>query len=376
MSSTLESISMGGDRFGPEQIRAEIIPDLSANDRAEIESDRNTLVTVPEMPFTLVQPLAAPDEDVGVASWGIDAVGAAAADERAGEGVTVAVLDTGIVQGWQAHEAFKKLAIETKNFTDETPHDVVGHGTHCAGTIFGHDVAGTRIGVARGISRALIGKVLSETGGSTDTIYRGMQWALSERAHIISMSLGIDFPGYQQRLTVQGYSPMEATSLALEGYRACIRMFDLLSRLVTLPELGKASSVVVAAAGNESRRPDYAIAVAPPAVGESFVSVAALERTANAETPFKVARFSNHSARIAAPGVGIVSVGGDGALTAMSGTSMATPHVAGIAALWAQHSVASGDFSASYVIRQLENSAEALPYLPTRDVGVGLVRAP
>ena len=63
----------------------------------------------------------------------------------------------------------------------------------------------TRIGVARGVQKALIGKVLGEGGGSSATIASAIQWAMDNGANVISMSLGIDFPGYQASLQASGF---------------------------------------------------------------------------------------------------------------------------------------------------------------------------
>ena len=115
-----------------------------------------------------------------------------------GAGVTVAVLDTGIDAG---HEAFAGKAIEQKDFTGEGDGDRNGHGTHCAGTIFGGKVGQLRIGVAPGIQKALIGKVLDAQGsGSTDQILDGLLWAVRNGANVVSMSIGFDFPGMVKRL--------------------------------------------------------------------------------------------------------------------------------------------------------------------------------
>ena len=65
-----------------------------------------------------------------------------------GAGVVVAVLDTGIDPN---HTAFANVPLVQKNFTSEPDDDQDGHGTHCAGTIFGQDIDNYRIGVARGI---------------------------------------------------------------------------------------------------------------------------------------------------------------------------------------------------------------------------------
>lgn len=95
-----------------------------------------------------------------------------------------------------------------RNFTADADSDEHGHGTHCAGTVFGRDVDGVRIGVARGVTKALIGKVLGTEGGSSDLIVQAIQWAVAQGAHVISMSLGIDFPGvsalWAEKLTASG----------------------------------------------------------------------------------------------------------------------------------------------------------------------------
>jgi subtilisin family serine protease len=75
-----------------------------------------------------------------------------------GDGIVVAVLDTGIDA---SHPAFEGVDIVQKDFTGEGVGDQHGHGTHCAGTIFGRTSEGTRIGVAPGVKKALIGKYWS-----------------------------------------------------------------------------------------------------------------------------------------------------------------------------------------------------------------------
>src|SRR5690606_39744529 len=126
-----------------------------------------------------------------------------------------------------------------------------------------------------------------------------------------------------------GYPTERATSLALEGYRHNVRLFERLVSLITAQGPFGTQAVLVAAAGNESQRdgtPAFEIACAPPAVAEGMISVAALE-----ESPagLQVAPFSNTNAVIAAPGVNVISARRGGGLVAMDGTSMATPHVAG-----------------------------------------------
>lgn len=349
--------------------------DLTLEEVRDLDRDEEVIGVAPEMPVVLVEPVAdsaAANDSRPPVSWGIEAVGAAKGPD-AGAGVVVAVLDTGIDN---THPAFAGMTLVEKNFTTESGADINGHGTHCAGTIFGRDVNGTRIGVARAVDKALIAKVLGAGGSTTETVYRAMLWAMSEGAHIISMSLGIDFPGFQKYLVDQGYVPQHATSVALAGYRANVRLFDAMSRMVTVPDGVIGGAIVVAAAGNESNRPDYAVTVAPPAAGEQFMSVAALKRGNDPTMAFGVARFSNEEAGFAAPGVDIWSAWPGGGLVALSGTSMATPHVAGVAALWAQQPVAQNRFRARDVIQLMTGGVDSLAYLARRDIGAGMPVAP
>ena len=340
--------------------------------------DPTVLAVAPPIPVQLIEALEAPAVP-GLAppatSWGVEAVGADAS-KFSGAGVTVAVLDTGIDQ---EHPAFKDRGVEinTANFTDEPETDINGHGTHCAGIIFGRSTNGCRIGVAPGIARALIGKVIGKGGSSTLAIYKAILWASQNGAHVISMSLGMDFPSYRERLAAVMPDKV-ATSMALVGYRANVRLFDRLSQITSARDGIVPGAVVVAAAGNESHRPDYRIAAAPPAAAEQFLSVAALGQLETAgRRSFAVAEFSNTAVRFAAPGVDIWSAKPKGGLTRKSGTSMATPHAAGVAALWAEKLMEPGwPFQASRVIEEMERSTQKLPDLDPADIGLGLLRAP
>src|SRR5215510_4284864 len=124
------------------------------------------------------------------------------------------------------------------------------------------------------------------------------------------MSLGMDFPGYQERLS-RMLPQRLATSMALSGYSANVRLFDRLSQLTGAHDGLLQGAVVVAAAGNESRRdldPTYRIVVAPPAAGEHFLSVAALGQSEDSKPKaYVVAPFSNTGVRLAAPGMNILS---------------------------------------------------------------------
>ena len=246
--------------------------------------------------------------DVSVPQIGAPAAWAAGYD---GTGVTVAVLDTGVDA---THPDLAGRITETANFTEAADtNDTVGHGTHVASTIAGSGAAagGRYRGVAPGAS-LLIGKVCPTRNCSESAILAGMEWA-APRADVINLSLGgPDFPGVD---------PLE----------------EAVNRLTA-----QTGALFVIAAGNEGRE----TGVGSPATADAALAVAAVDKNEN------LADFSNRGPRddgaikpdISAPGVGIVAALAKDSdypayspgYTQLSGTSMATPHVAGAAALLAQ----------------------------------------
>ncbi|MFI7104506.1 S8 family peptidase [Streptomyces sp. NPDC050161] len=248
-----------------------------------------------------------------------------------GKGTAVAVLDTGVDA---EHPDLKGRITGSKNFTDDaSTDDVQGHGTHTASTVGGSGAAsgGRKKGVAPGTG-LLIGKVLDDTGsGSTSWIISGMQWAVDQHADVVSMSLG---------------SP-EATDCTDPMGQAA-------------QEFAKnTKTLFVVAAGNAGPAEP---SVSSPGCAPGVLTVGAVDRD-ESTAPFSSRGpvLTTHTLKpeIAAPGVGIsaASAGGRGALAyrAMSGTSMATPHVAGAAAVVRQ---AHPDWTAQQVKSALVSSAQ------------------
>ncbi|CAL74729.1 putative Subtilisin-like serine protease [Bradyrhizobium sp. ORS 278] len=363
------------------------VAELDERDAGDLRRDPEVLLA-PAVPLSLIRPLIASEDSdektldaaraAGI-SWGVHEVAPTAALDD-GAATTVAILDTGIDA---SHAAFKGVDLRRENFSNSSNDgDANGHGTHCAGTIFGRDVDGVRIGIARGVRKALIGKVLNDEGrGDTAIFARATQWALDNGARVISMSLGFDFNALFEDLKAKGNPRAQAFSMALSHYRDTVRLFD--SIIQTLNASGivlRTGAVVVAAAGNESQRretPPCIVDVSLPAAAEGVVSVGAVEKSTNG---FEVASFSNANAKLWAPGVGIVSARVGGGLAVSQGTSMAAPHVSGAAVLWSEWLARRNPRSGPAELKaRLTASARVTGFSPTvadAERGSGLIQAP
>ncbi|MGW1004964.1 S8 family peptidase [Streptomyces sp. NPDC002520] len=247
-----------------------------------------------------------------------------------GKGTKVAVLDTGVDA---EHPDLAGRVAESKNFTDsKTTDDLQGHGTHTASTVGGSGAAsdGLKKGVAPG-SSLLIGKVLNDQGYGQDSwIIAGMQWAVDQKADVVSMSLGNPRIG-------DCTDPMAQATKQLSQ---------------------NTHTLFVVAAGNAGPNNET---VSSPGCVPGVLTVGAVDRddtTAGFSSRGPVAVTHTLKPEIAAPGVGISAAGAGGrgvyAYRTMSGTSMATPHVAGAAAIVRQ---AHPDWTAQQIKAALVSSA-------------------
>ncbi|GGK85658.1 peptidase [Sphaerisporangium melleum] len=239
-----------------------------------------------------------------------------------GQGVDVAVLDTGADT---EHPDLAGRIAATRSFVPEQDvTDRNGHGTHVASTIAGTGAAsaGREKGVAPG-AELHIGKVLSDGGSGMDSwVLAGMEWAaVDQHAKVINMSLGSGVPS-------DGSDPLSAA-------------VDRLS--------AQTGALFVVAAGNTGA-PN---SISGPGAADAALTVGAVDSTDS------LAYFSSQGPRvgdgalkpeITAPGVDVLAARsqyapeGEGAYQTLSGTSMATPHVAGAAALLAAaHPELTGD---------------------------------
>jgi subtilisin family serine protease len=340
---------------------------LTAQELQELSQEPDFVAAAEVMRTRLLSPVseAAVDENTAKLAadgrqqpWGIAAVGADRSKYN-GAGVAVAMLDTGIDAH---HSAFRGIDLVEKDFTGTGNGDADGHGTHCAGILFGRNVDGIRIGVANGVRRALIGKVLERNGGDSDMLLRGVAWAHEEGAHVISMSVGFDFAATVKARIEQGWIGELATAVTLEAYRANLQLLDQLLQMLRMQEPFTGGAVMVAAAGNDSSRGsdgEYIMSACPPSGSDRIISVGSLDPDPHGNG-YRVSSFSNGGVEITAPGCGVVSAAAGGGLKALSGTSVAAPHVAGVAALWWQ-AVRQSDLpaSATVVRTKLLESAES-----------------
>ncbi|GAA3755171.1 S8 family serine peptidase [Plantactinospora mayteni] len=246
-------------------------------------------------------------------------VGAPAAWQagHTGQGATVAVLDTGIDP---THPDLADAVVGSRDFTgsESGATDRAGHGTHVASIITGSGAAsgGRYAGVAPD-ARLLNGKVLGDHGGGLESdVIAGMEWAVAEGADAVNLSLGSSFPS--------------------DGTEALDEAVNRLSA---------ASDVLfVVSAGNSGPAQG---SIASPGAADAALTVGAVSaRDELAEFSSRGPRLGDSAIKpdITAPGVDIVAARADGSdrgtpvddrYTSLSGTSMAAPHVAGVAAILA-----------------------------------------
>jgi subtilisin family serine protease len=283
-------------------------------------------------------------------SWALEMIGVGADKAFTGEGVRVAVLDTGLDF---THPDFRDRDILSRSFIEgvASAQDGNGHGTHCCGIVAGpvQPHRGPRYGVAPDVE-LIVGKVLDDSGsGYDDGIAEGIQWAYDAGAQIISLSLG--------------------SARQINGTHS--RLYESLAAPLLIGQDGERTALLIAATGNESQRPRTRRPVGNPAACPSIMGVAAVDRS-GIVAPFSDCQLDPiGTVDLAAPGVRVHSSWTGGGYWSESGTSMACPHVSGVAALYLEKSPA---LSAQALWAAL--SASAKPIGSYVDVGHGLVQAP
>ncbi|MDQ1858823.1 S8 family serine peptidase [Chryseobacterium sp. WLY505] len=284
--------------------------------------------------------------------WGLKAIGLENANYT-GKGIDVCLLDTGLET---SHPDFSNEEIEGKSFIDgeDWKRDPNGHGTHCAGVATGNTRSdtGKRYGIARDCNLK-IAKVLADNGrGTTSSVIDAIDWAISKKFRILSLSLASPVK----------FDDQPSVLFETIGERAL-----------------ENNCLIIAAAGNDSNRPQIPQPVSMPANSKSIMAVGAID------AQMKIARFSNAglnpstggSINVCAPGVDIISSYPKNAKNksnlyySMSGTSMAAPHVSGLAALYMEQ---FPDKSAKEIWELIESKARPIEGIKYRDIGNGLIQ--
>ena len=282
-------------------------------------------------------------------SWGLQAIGVDETTPLTGRGVKIAILDTGLAMD---HPDFAGRFREGENVrslvTGVSATDTYGHGTHCAGVLAAsaNSVSGLRYSVAPGAdlhAGRVFNAATPSPRASDDDILEGIVWADEKQCRVISLSLGT--PRQPGAPFAGLYEPLAARLLARK----------------------EKSVLLIAAAGNDSRRPWIRAAVENPAACPSIFCVGAVDAFG------RIAPFSNGQAdaiggvNLSGPGVGIYSSYLQRGFASLDGTSMATPHVAGLAALYLER---LPQLNARELGRMLVQ--RAFPLGPVYDFGAGL----
>ena len=275
-----------------------------------------------------------------IVDWGLESLGISEIWRNTqGEEIKIAILDTGIDE---RHPDLTGAVIEHKDFTNSPvgTYDRQGHGTHVAGIIAARANRYGIIGVAPK-SKLIIGKVLNDDGsGSSEAVANGIHWASEVGADVISLSLGTEYPND--------------------------KMYEAIKNAI-----GK-NQIVLAAAGNYGSY--YFDTVNYPAKYNEVISVGSINR----EKQRSYFCATGQELDIMAPGEEVYSCYPMGMYAKLSGTSMATPFVAGVVALClAKHRKYQGSTPCTNqfeMMEHLKNHAIDLGEMgPDRFYGYGLI---
>lgn len=295
---------------------------IEPHDLRRVNNSPNSFKIVPEKiiqkQVSLTQPPLTDDylEKEKNCSWGIHKLQVLLSDYD-GKGVTIGILDTGIdINHPDFIRHYPNRKIEADYIIGKSPQDRDGHGTHCIGIASGFkDANGVRYGVASK-SNIYAVKVLNKHGkGKQWSVLKGMDKAIDYGCNVISMSLGT------QHNSKDNYDI---------AYERMVKKAD------------DNNCIIVTAAGNDSDRPKTKNAIGYPASGNTIITVNAINNNFMIYELANQAKYRyDQDIDFVAPGVQVYSAWSrtgkpKKANHVMTGTSMATPFVAGLVALLKQ----------------------------------------
>jgi subtilisin family serine protease len=254
------------------------------------------------------------------ATYGLDTIRALAtwgAYGARGKGVRVGILDTGVDA---SHPDLKGKIVEWAEFDHDghevpsEPHDSDRHGTHVAGTVAGGNASGQWIGVAPE-AELCFAKVLGPEGGTDTQILAGLRWTIEQQVDVISMSLG--------GLTLGPEMPPTYTEAIVAALQQGIPV---------VVAIGNEGAQTSGSPGNDL----FTLAVGATDYRDRPAGFSGGRTQVVDESDFirpELLPLPYSKPDVSAPGVAVVSSVPGGEWTALNGTSMATPHVAGAIAL-------------------------------------------
>ena len=305
-----------------------------------------------------------------------------------GEGVLVAIIDSGVNYNhvdladhlWDGGAQFPHHGYDTYE-NDNDPMDEFGHGTHCAGTICGDGTSGTKTGMAPNATLMCIKCVSNEGMGGAADINNGMEWAIEHHADVLSMSLGIPSSSIADRTMLRRTSVtalelgiVAAVAVGNEGNN---ELFYPVPDNVRVPGSCPPPWIHPDQAGNSG---ELSCVVA---IGAVDYEDATAYFSSHGPVTWKSTEFGDYSYQpgiglirpdVCAPGVDIVSLDytTTNGFTKMSGTSMATPCVAGVIALMLDK---NPELTPADICRILETTAHKISSIKNNYTGSGRIDA-
>ena len=322
-------------------VAADVTPDVitSLSQRSDVlKIELDTVATIDET-TDAINTVTPANNIASTIVWGVDKIGTSTVWGKGvnGNGITVAVIDTGVDA---THPDLSHMPSSTDakvvGWIDyingrTAPYDDHGHGTHVSGTISGIGASTYQTGVAPN-TKLIVAKVFSAAGsGSTSTILTAFDWAIDNKARVISLS---------------GGSTIHSDSMTLA-------INNIVSKGI----------VPVISAGNNGGNPST---MGCPGDELNAISVGATDSSDiiayfSSRGPVTLGGQTYTKPDVSAPGVNVISTyqiaKGTGGYTTMSGTSMATPHVSGLVALMLSKNPA---LTPAQVKQNLENTANDL----------------